>query len=52
MQLAGVPLAGFIAWVPATGLTGVSLSICSYAGFLTLGVALDTAVVPDPENPR
>jgi len=45
--LAGVPIAGFLAWVPCTGPIGVGLSICSYAGQLTLGVAVDTALVPD-----
>lgn len=49
VSLAGVPLSGFTAWVPSTGLIGVGLSICSYAGQLTLGVAVDTALVPDSE---
>jgi WS/DGAT/MGAT family acyltransferase len=48
--LAGVPLAGFLAWVPCTGPIGVGLSICSYAGQLTLGVSVDTALVPDAEE--
>jgi WS/DGAT/MGAT family acyltransferase len=49
VSLAGVPLAGFTAWVPSTGPIGVGLSVCSYAGRLTLGVAVDTALVPDSE---
>jgi diacylglycerol O-acyltransferase len=48
--LAGVPLAGFTAWVPSTGPIGVGLSVCSYAGQLILGVAVDTAVVADSEQ--
>lgn len=48
--LAGVPITGFLAWVPCTGPIGVGLSICSYAGQLTLGVAVDTALVPDAEE--
>lgn len=49
VRLAGVPIAGFLAWVPCTGPIGVGLSICSYAGQLTLGVAVDTALVPDAD---
>lgn len=49
VSLVGVPLRGFTAWVPATGPVGVGLSICSYAGELMLGVAVDEALVPDSE---
>jgi hypothetical protein len=45
-----VPLAGFTASVPSTGPIGVGLSVCSYAGQLVLGVAVDTAVVADSEQ--
>jgi diacylglycerol O-acyltransferase len=47
LRLTGVPLRGFAAWVPATGPIGIGLSICSYAGDIVLGVATDTAVMPD-----
>ena len=50
MALAGVPLRGFTAWVPSTGPIGVGLSICSYAGELQIGVAVDEALVPDSEE--
>jgi hypothetical protein len=36
--------------VPCTGPIGVGLSICSYAGQLTIGVAVDTALVPDADE--
>jgi hypothetical protein len=49
VSLAGVPLRGFTAWVPSTGPVGVGLSICSYAGQLLLGVAVDEALVPDSD---
>jgi diacylglycerol O-acyltransferase / wax synthase len=49
VSLAGVPLRGFTAWVPATGPVGIGLSICSYAGQLLLGVAVDEALVTDSE---
>ncbi len=47
VAIAGVPLCGFVAWVPCTGPIGVGLSVCSYAGDLVLGVAVDRALVPD-----
>ena len=50
VALAGVPLSGFIAWVPSTGPVGIGLSICSYAGELLLGVAVDEALLPEPEQ--
>lgn len=49
VSLAGVPLAGFVAWVPSTGPIGVGLSICSYNGRLTLGVSVDRALVSDSD---
>jgi diacylglycerol O-acyltransferase / wax synthase len=50
VSLAGVPLRGFTAWVPSTGPIGVGLSICSYAGDLLVGVAVDEALVPDSDQ--
>jgi len=50
VALAGVPLAGFTAWVPSTGPVGIGLAICSYAGQLLLGVAVDEALLPEPEQ--
>jgi diacylglycerol O-acyltransferase / wax synthase len=49
VSLAGVPLSGFTAWVPSTGPIGVGLSVCSYAGNMTLGVAVDEACVPNSD---
>ena len=49
VALGGVPLSGFVAWVPCTGPIGVGLSVCSYAGELVLGVAVDRALVPDSD---
>jgi diacylglycerol O-acyltransferase / wax synthase len=49
VALAGAPLRGFTAWVPSTGPIGVGLSICSYAGDLQVGVAVDEALVPDSD---
>jgi WS/DGAT/MGAT family acyltransferase len=49
VRLTGAPLRGFAAWVPSTGPVGVGVSICSYAGNLQLGVAVDEALVPDAD---
>jgi hypothetical protein len=49
VAIAGVPLSGFVAWVPCTGPIGVGLSVCSYAGELVLGVAVDRSLVPDSD---
>jgi diacylglycerol O-acyltransferase len=49
VALAGVPLRGFTAWVPSTGPIGIGLSICSYAGDLPVGIAVDEVLVPDSD---
>jgi diacylglycerol O-acyltransferase len=50
VALAGVPLRGFTAWVPSTGPIGIGLSICSYAGDLPVGIAVDEVLVPDSDR--
>ena len=50
LSLAGASLTGFMLWVPTSGSIGVGLSIVSYAGRLTLGVAVDPGVVPDADQ--
>ena len=50
LSLAGTPLTGFMLWVPTSGSIGVGLSIVTYAGRLSLGVAVDPNVVPDGEQ--
>jgi WS/DGAT C-terminal domain len=50
VALAGVPLRGFTAWVPSTGPIGIGLSICSYAGDLPVGIAVDEVLVPDSDQ--
>jgi diacylglycerol O-acyltransferase len=46
--LAGTRLAGVMFWVPMAGRLGLGLSIFSYAGHVTLGVAADAGLVPEP----
>ena len=46
IQIAGTPVAGIAGWVPVTGPLGLGLSIVSYAGQLTVGLASDTHLLP------
>jgi hypothetical protein len=38
-----------IFWVPQSGRLALGLSVLTYRGFATLGVACDAGLVPDPE---
>jgi WS/DGAT/MGAT family acyltransferase len=48
--LAGARLAGVMFWVPMAGRLGLGLSLFSYAGHVTLGVAADAGLVPEPHE--
>jgi hypothetical protein len=37
-------------WVPRSGDVAIGISIISYAGNVSLGIATDTRVAPDPEK--
>jgi diacylglycerol O-acyltransferase / wax synthase len=50
VQLAGAPVAGMTGWVPTTGPLGLGLSIVSYAGQLSVGLASDARLVPDHDR--
>jgi WS/DGAT/MGAT family acyltransferase len=50
VRLAGARVGGVMFWVPQTGHLGLSVSIFSYAGRLTLGVASDAGVLPEPRR--
>jgi diacylglycerol O-acyltransferase / wax synthase len=50
IYLAGKPIRGLMFWVPQSGRLGLGVSIMSYAGAVTLGIATDAALVPDPET--
>ena len=49
-SLAGVPASGMMFWVPQSGRLGLGVSILSYAGEVSIGVATDVGLVPDPER--
>jgi len=46
VQIAGTPVTGMAGWVPVTGPLGLGLSIVSYAGQLSVGLASDAHLVP------
>ncbi|MEA3336199.1 MAG: wax ester/triacylglycerol synthase family O-acyltransferase [Chloroflexota bacterium] len=49
LYLAGAPIEQMVFWVPQSGRLGLGISILSYNGQVTVGVASDTGLVPDPE---
>jgi diacylglycerol O-acyltransferase / wax synthase len=49
VYLAGVPVSGVLVWAPCSGTLGMTVSIFSYAGEVTVGFMTDVGVVPDPE---
>ncbi len=50
VQIAGIPVAGMMGWVPVTGPLGLGLSIVSYAGQLSVGLASDAHLLPDHDR--
>jgi diacylglycerol O-acyltransferase len=50
ISFAGVPAREIMFWVPQSGRLGLGVSILSYAGGVSLGVATDAGLVPDPEK--
>ncbi|MCB8982582.1 MAG: wax ester/triacylglycerol synthase family O-acyltransferase [Ardenticatenaceae bacterium] len=49
LYLNGVPLQNVMVWGPLSGRLGVSSSILSYNGRVTLGIISDANLVPDPD---
>jgi diacylglycerol O-acyltransferase / wax synthase len=48
--LAGARLVRLTFWVPQAGSVGLGVSILSYAGDVTIGIAADRNLVPDPRH--
>ena len=48
VYLAGSPVGGVLVWAPCSGDMGMTVSIFSYAGEVTVGFMTDVGVVPDP----
>jgi diacylglycerol O-acyltransferase len=49
ITVAGVPLEGVLVWAPCSGSLGMSVSVFSYAGKVTVGFLTDAGLVPDPQ---
>lgn len=49
LGFAGAPITGVLVWAPCSGSLGMTVSIFSYAGEVTVGFMADTALVGDPE---
>ncbi|HTX30374.1 MAG TPA: wax ester/triacylglycerol synthase family O-acyltransferase [Solirubrobacteraceae bacterium] len=48
VYLAGSPIRSVLFWAPTSGHIGMSVSIFSYRGEVTVGLMVDAALVPDP----
>jgi WS/DGAT/MGAT family acyltransferase len=48
LEFAGVPVDGVLVWAPCSGSLGLTVSIFSYAGEVSVGFMADTALLPDP----
>lgn len=49
IHLAGAPIDAVLVWAPCSGSLGMTVSIFSYAGEVTVGFMTDTALIEDPE---
>ena len=50
LSLAGTPLGGVLVWAPCSGSVGMSVSVFSYAGKVTVGFLTDAGLVPEPQQ--
>lgn len=48
LSFAGVPIEQILVWAPCSGNLGMTVSILSYAGQVTVGFMVDTALLDDP----
>jgi len=50
LYFAGKEISNIMFWVPRSGTVGLGISILSYNGKVTIGIASDKARMPDPET--
>lgn len=50
MTFVGIPVGGALGWAPTSGDQPMSISIFSYNGQVSIGIAADAHLVPDPER--
>jgi hypothetical protein len=49
LYFAGKKISNIMFWVPRSGVVGLGISIFSYDGKVTVGIASDEGLMPDPE---
>ncbi len=50
VSFAGAPVRGVLAWAPCSGSVGLSVSVFSYAGKVTIGFLADAGIVGEPDR--
>ena len=50
VYLAGKPVSAVLVWAPTSGHIGMSVSIFSYRGKVTVGLMVDAVLIPDPDR--
>lgn len=50
VYFAGAPVKAVLVWAPTSSHIGMSVSIFSYRGAVTVGLMVDAALIPDPET--
>jgi WS/DGAT/MGAT family acyltransferase len=50
VTLAGAPVRGVLVWAPCSGSVGMSVSVFSYAGKVTVGLLVDAGLVAEPQE--
>jgi diacylglycerol O-acyltransferase / wax synthase len=50
VYLAGTPVSTVLVWAPTSGHIGMSVSIYSYRGEVTVGLMVDATLIPDPDQ--
>ena len=50
LYFAGKEISNIMLWVPRSGTVGLGISILSYNGKVTIGIASDKGLMPDPET--
>jgi diacylglycerol O-acyltransferase / wax synthase len=50
VYLAGTPVRTVLVWAPTSGHIGMSVSIFSYRGQVTVGLMVDASLIPDPNQ--
>jgi hypothetical protein len=50
VYLAGTPVRGIAAWAPKPGSISIGVTIFSYNGEITVNLAADAGLIPDPEH--